>query len=108
MQNFVQKGDVLEYTVPAGATVKSGDVVVVGALAGVAVKDGAEGETIALNLTGVFELPKVAGALAQGVVVYWNATNKQVTSTATDNTKLGNVFVAAVNGDAIVRVRLSN
>lgn len=107
MQNFIQKGDVLDYPVPA-AGVKSGDVVVAGALVGIAGKDGVEGEVVAVNLTGVFELPKVTGALALGAEVYWNATSKKVTATATDNTKIGKVFADAANADATVRVRLSN
>lgn len=107
MQNFIQKGDVLEYVVPAGG-VKSGDVVVAGTLVGVAVKDGVEGEVVAVNLTGVFELPKATGAITQGAEVYWSTANKNITTTAADNVKIGNAFVAAASADATVRVRLRN
>lgn len=107
MQNFIQKGDVLEYVVPAGG-VKSGDVVVAGTLVGVAVKDGVQGEVVAVNLTGVFELPKATGALTLGQAVYYSAANKNITATATDNVAIGHVFVAAASADAVVRVRLRN
>lgn len=107
MQNFIQKGFVLDYLVPA-AGVKSGDVVVAGELVGVAVKDGVEGEMVAVNLTGVFELPKVTTAITLGAALYWDATNERVTTTATDNVKIGHAFQAAANGTATIHVRLSN
>ena len=43
MKNYVQKGDALTFTAPSGG-VSSGDVVKIGALIGVAVLNGAEGE----------------------------------------------------------------
>jgi predicted RecA/RadA family phage recombinase len=55
---------------------------------------------------GVFELSKVAtDAMALGDVIYWDASARLATLTATDNTKLG-VAVAAA-GTGAVRVRLS-
>lgn len=107
MQNFRQRGEVLDYVVPA-AGVKSGDVVIVGGLIGIATCDGVQDEIVAVNLSGVYTLPKGSGALAQGVPVYWNATTKVVTATATDNTAIGNVMDPVVSATTEVNVRLKN
>lgn len=56
MKNFVQDGDTL--TVPAPATVVSGDFVQVGRARGIAVFSAASGADIELKTTGVFSIPK--------------------------------------------------
>ena len=71
MQNFIQSGDILEYT-PETAPVFSGGVVQLGARIGVAVADILPGETGAVRVRGVVELPKAAGALEMGATVKWN------------------------------------
>lgn len=87
MKNFVQEGEVLNYTVPNATSITSGDIVVVGDLVGVAAKSGEAEDKIAVNLEGVFELPKVAGALTQGQKVY--VVNGEITA---DDDNGGNVF----------------
>jgi len=59
MKNFVQPGDNLDVVAPA--TVSSGDGVLVGSIFGVAFEDKASGETVALGVEGVYELPKLCG-----------------------------------------------
>ena len=70
MRNFIQPGETI--TLVAPAEVKSGDVVVVGGLAGVAATDAAEGAEVETQLVGVFELPKGADVLAAGALVCWD------------------------------------
>lgn len=96
MKNFVQRGDVLPLTAPAA--VKAGDVVIVGAFAGIAANDAALGEEVECDLVGVFSLAKKTGeAFTQGTAVYWDATAVRATATETGNTRLG---TAARTADA--------
>lgn len=105
MRNHVQRGQTI--TIPAPAAVTSGGVVVAGALVGIANGDAASGDPVDVDVTGVFELPKVAAlAIAVGDVVYWDATAGLVTKTATANTKIGYATEAAANPSATVKVRL--
>ncbi len=103
MKNFIQNGEVYNHV--AAADISSGDVVVMGTVVGVAVTDIASDETGSVQAYGVFELPKVASALAQGAKVYWTGTN--VTATASGNTEMGVAFAAAASGDATVQVKLA-
>lgn len=106
MKNFVQVGSTL--TIPAPAAVASGDVLVIGDLHGIVAGDAAEDEPCDLVVVGVFTLPKVgADSFAVGDPVYWDATNKLVTSTATDNTHIGTAVKIAVSGSAAVEVKLT-
>jgi predicted RecA/RadA family phage recombinase len=106
-RNFVQPGDVITLTAPVA--VKSGGVVHVGALIGVAAYDAPEGAEVETALTGVFELPKGKAALEQGELAYWDATAKTVTSSAGENgLPLLGAVVAGVGADAgLVRIRLN-
>jgi len=106
MKNFIQKGDTLALTAPTGG-VSSGDGVLVGSLFGIAAGDAAENENVEVQTCGVFELSKATGAVTQGAKIYWDNTNKNVTTTATANTLIGAATVAAVSGDATVQVKLN-
>lgn len=108
MKNFVQRGKVLDFVNGTGAAILSGALVIAGALFGIAVTDIAVGETGAVNLEGVYELPKAAGAITQGAKVYWDATAGNVVTTASGNTLIGYAFEAAASGATVVRVLLSN
>ena len=71
--NFVQNGDAMSIT--AGATYSSGDVVVVGEQIGIAVNDIASGAVGVVNMCGVFNVPKVSGAvIAAGESVIWDTS----------------------------------
>ena len=72
MKNFIQSGDVIEYT-PTENPVFSGEVAVIGERIGVAVADILPGQAGALRVRGVVELPKAAGAeIAIGAAVGWD------------------------------------
>ncbi len=107
MRNFVQPGEVLPLIAPAA--VRSGAVVHVGALIGVATSDAAQGQEVETQLVGVFELPKGKVAFEQGELAYWDATAKTVTSSAGENgLPLLGAVVAGVGADAgRVRIRLN-
>lgn len=106
MKNYVQAG--VNLTLPAPAAIISGDVVVVGDIRGVAAGDAAIGEDCDVVTEGVFELPKVAAdEFALGDLVYWDAATKVVTSTATDNTKIGVAVTIAAVASSAVHVKLA-
>jgi predicted RecA/RadA family phage recombinase len=110
MKNLVADGKVLKYKVTA-ATVNSGDVLIIGKMVGIAVTDGAAGDTIAVAIDGVFSLPKGSGTLAQGVQAYVNVAEGTgaitIVGTATGNTFAGYVWADAASSDATVDVKLS-
>jgi predicted RecA/RadA family phage recombinase len=72
-KNFIQPGKVIDYV--AGANITSGSVVKVGQILGVALADIANGDTGPVQIEGVFEVPKVAGAVwAQGQSLTWDVS----------------------------------
>lgn len=108
MRNFIAVGDSL--TITAGADIESGAGVLVGSLFGVAAGDIANGAEGVINLTGIYDLPKVGTqAWTVGALVYWDAVNSRCTTTAGTDKLIG-VAVAAVGGGAgetVGRVRLN-
>lgn len=103
---FKQPGKVLDYV--AGATIVSGAVVVAGAWVGVALADIANTATGPVAVEGVYTLAKKsADTFVQGAVVYWDAVNGQITSTASGNTAAGHAFNAAGAGVTTIDVKLN-
>ena len=73
-KNYVQDGRVINWT-NGGSAVSSGDVVVVGTLLGVALVDIAASETGAVQIEGVFNLPKAdAAVIAAGETLTWDVS----------------------------------
>lgn len=114
MKNKISHGLTMNYT--ASAAIASGDLVVVGLRVGVAVADIANTETGTLELQGVFELPKVSGAITQGALVYWDADGNPVggvsgagglTTTSNGNTLAGFAVEAAGETAATVKVKIN-
>jgi predicted RecA/RadA family phage recombinase len=105
MQNFIQNGDVV--TIAAPYDVSSGDGALLGTLFGVAALDAVSGANVEVKTRGVFELAKnSAEAWTVGIAIYWDNTNKVVTSTSTSNTLIGKALAVAANpsGTGIVRL----
>ena len=96
--NKIQTGKVLSITLIAAA--KSGDIVIQNKLVGVALTDGEIGETIAVEIGGVWELPKKAketGAI--GAYAYWHATNGIQNSNTGSAQKVGIFVETATDAD---------
>jgi predicted RecA/RadA family phage recombinase len=105
MKNYIQKGDVIVVEAPSGG-ITSGQIVNVGVMSGVAASSGDEGDSVAVNLEGVFEVEKTAAlAVTAGEEVYVNTTTKKVTKTITDK-PLGVAFADAAGDDTTVIVKL--
>jgi predicted RecA/RadA family phage recombinase len=107
MKNFVQDGNVISVTAPAGG-VKSGDGIVVGNLFGICATDAAEAAEVEISLVGVFELKKASGQINEAASVWWNATNGEIANvTGSGFYPIGVAVKAAGSSDTTVRVRLS-
>jgi predicted RecA/RadA family phage recombinase len=89
MKNYVQKGDRVTLTAPAGGVV-SGTGYLIGNLFVVATASAAAGIAFSAQTGGVVTLPKNATqAMAEGAAVYWDDVAKNVTTTVGSNKKLG-------------------
>ena len=107
MRNYVQPGDSLALAVPYAGGVTSGQGVLVGALFGVAAVDGVQNAVIEAQTQGVFDLAKEpALAITAGARLFWDNTNRRLTTTATGNFCVGLATQAALAADATVRVVL--
>ena len=108
MRNYVQPGDSLALAVPYAGGVTSGQGVLVGALFGVAAVDGVQNAVIECQTKGVFDIAKEpALAITAGARVFWDNTNRRLTTTATGNFSIGIATQAALAADATVRVWLN-
>lgn len=102
-KNYKQPGKTLD--IPAPADVKSGDGVLIGKMFGVAQTTAKQGEMVAIDREGVWDLPKTAAqAWGIGDVLYWTGT--EVTTTVGTNTKIGFAAAVAINpsprGDVVL------
>lgn len=108
MNNFVQPGDVVEFTAPSGGVVvgvpkQIGQIVVVPTVTAA--------QTVRFNgyVTGVFSLPKIGSqAWAEGAVVFWDEANDRCTTAGAGNIQIGvaTVAVGSGAGETTGKVRL--
>jgi predicted RecA/RadA family phage recombinase len=94
--------------VPYASGVLSGQGMLVGAFFGVAAFDGAQGTLVECETRGEFELAKdPTQPMTAGARVFWNDTDRRLTTTATGNFQVGIVTAAALAADPTVRVMLA-
>lgn len=115
MKNYIQDGCIFDHTLSGNIT--SGDVVEIGEMVGIAASSGVSGDKIAVNLEGVYEVPKVTGAgkaFTLGQKVY-SKGDGNVTPSADDGGSpavayklAGYAWAAAAANDATVQLRLLN
>lgn len=106
---FVKPGDTLDHV--AAATIAVNDVVVKGALIGVALTNIPSGATGSIGVTGVWTLPKVTGtAMPEGTRVTWDHTAKNFIVGAGATGDVANCAIVveadAASADTTVRVYL--
>lgn len=102
---YWQRGEAIDFVNGTGSKIEANEIVAFGSRVGVAGSDIAAGETGALHVTGVFEMPKKENeAISAGADVYWSADG--VTATEGSNPKAGYAIEAAVAADATVKVKL--
>lgn len=105
-KNYIQEGNVLSYK--ATAAVASDAVVVIGKRIAIALVDIAIGETGSITVEGVFAVAKLGtDVVAQGDLLYWDAANARLTSTASGNTLAGFAAAPAGAGVAFVNIKIN-
>jgi predicted RecA/RadA family phage recombinase len=103
MRNFVQPGESLTLSAPNAVT--SGQGVLVGAIFGIAAYDAAQSATVEVQTEGVFDISKEPSlAITAGARVFWDDTNRRITTTATSNYHVGVATQSALAADTKVRV----
>jgi predicted RecA/RadA family phage recombinase len=106
-KTFIQDGT--RMTVTLGATLATGAGLLVGATFGVVLSGGVSGDIVELGIEGVWEINKLStDVVAQGVLLYWDDTNKRLTVTASGNTLVAKAWEAAGNGVLTVKAKLLN
>lgn len=108
---FVHHGDSIDYTPSADIT--AGNVIVQNDLVGIAKRDMPANTPGAIEVAGVFDLPKATGggtAIDAGLDVYWDAAAEEATTdpgSGSVNKKIGRSIADADDAATHVRVRLS-
>ncbi|MBR2256549.1 MAG: DUF2190 family protein [Blautia sp.] len=109
--NYWQQGESLDYNNGSGAKIDANTILELGDVIGIAGTDIEDGETGSIHVKGVFELPKITGAINQGQKVYWYKSsvdaNSGITTTAGSNTPAGYAAQAALSADTKVLVNLN-
>lgn len=107
MKNYLQSGNTLQ--VPAPRAIASGDVVVVGVLAGIAAHNAASGAQVSIETEGCFAVKKTpAQAWTVGQAIYVTpATGVCTTATTAGNLLLGAAIEAAANPSEVGVIRLN-
>jgi len=104
MKNFVQDGRVISVTAPYNLA--SGGGCRIGGIFGVSNGTYLSGNVAQIHTQGVFDIVKATGAVTAGDDIYWDNTNKVVTTVAAGNKRIGVAIAAALSGDASARVLL--
>ena len=106
-KNYIQEGEIL--TVTAGATaIVSGAVVLIGKRVGIALADIPALGAGSASVTGVWAVTKLgADAVAQGDLLYWDAANSRLTTTAAGNTLAGFAATPAGAGVGTVNIKIN-
>lgn len=107
MATLVHDGFTIDHT-PSGA-IAAGAVVVIGSIVGVAPRAIAANALGAVQIEGVFEMPKAAsdGGITAGAAVYWDADPGRIVATqTTGDVFCGHAVEAASTSATVVKVKL--
>lgn len=107
-KNYSGEGNILTHTL-SGRTATAGVPLAIGNLLGVPITDGADGDSIAVAISGVFNIPKVdAAVIAEGETITWDVSateaDDNAATPATGDLTLGCVAVeskGATTGETI-------
>lgn len=105
MKNYVQEGDCITVAAPYALT--SGQGALVGSIFGIAAGDAASGADVQLKTEGVFDVTALGtDVITAGAKLYWDNTNKRLTTTSASNTLVGAATAAKASGPTVARVYL--
>lgn len=113
MKNYIQEGNVIEYTNGTGSDISSGDVVPIGKFCGVAVVDIPNGATGAVSIEGVFDLTKKTSTdtMAVGDAIGYDSGVVKVAGsvgvTIGKDVMVGYAIQASSSASSTVRVKLA-
>lgn len=103
----INDGRTIPYT-PSGAAVAAGAIVLLGTRLGIAINDIADGALGTLAIEGNFSMPKATGeAWTLGASLYWDNTNKKLTTTSSGNTLNSIATKAAASGDTTGEAKIN-
>lgn len=106
MKNFIHTGDRAALTAPAGGAI-SGQPMLVGSLFAIPSKSAAEGEFVPVMLEGTFRIAKATDiSISEGQKIYWNDSERHVTTTASGNKKIGAAVENVSTAATMIKVRL--
>jgi predicted RecA/RadA family phage recombinase len=108
MKNFVQPGEIMEYS-NSGSAISSGDIVVIGERIGVAMVDiAATTGKGSVSMEGVYELPKTtAQTWAQGDRLFYSSGTGKLTNVAAAGLRpAGYAFEAAGSSATVGNCKL--
>jgi len=105
-RTFVQPGDTVTLTAPYDVT--SGGGIQVGIVFAVALLSALSGQPVEAKRTGIWDVPKATGQawVAWTTKLYWDNTNKVVTTTASTNLFIGVPSQNQASGDTVGRALL--
>jgi predicted RecA/RadA family phage recombinase len=97
-------GEAWDLPVPYAGGITSGQGMQVGAfLFGIAQASAPQNANVAVDFEGVYRVTKEAPlVIAQGAKLWWDNTNRRVTTTATSNIAAGVALAAALSADTEV------
>jgi Uncharacterized conserved protein len=106
-RNFVQPGSTMTFAAPYA--VASGAGMLVGAVFAVALNAAAISTPVEGKLDGVWDLPKATGEswVAFTTKLYWDNTNRRLTSTSSGNIYVGIAVQNQASADTSGRARLN-
>lgn len=103
---YVQRGETLDFLNSTEAAIGYGEIVAIGNRIGVAGCDIPAGGVGTVHMTGVFELPKGAEAVAMGADLYLSGEGVTGTVPKEGAAAIGYAAAAATEGDGFVPVKL--
>ena len=108
MTQYLQKGERIDYVNSSENTIKYLDVVAGTDKVFIAAEEIAPGATGAVYSEGVFELKAKSGeAFTFGQALYYDSTNKELTSTSTSNKYFGYAVEAKASAGVLAVAKLS-
>lgn len=102
---YLQRGESLDYKNTTSSTIEYGTIIAIGTRVGVAAADIPAGEVGAIDVEGVFEMPKAADEISMGDDLYYDSSAKNVTTTS-KTAKAGYAIADAESDAATVYVKL--
>ncbi|MEG1799841.1 MAG: DUF2190 family protein [Synergistaceae bacterium] len=103
MKNYVSKGEVIKATLSSAVT--SGSAVLIGDTLAIACGTYGANEAGEYLISGIVTVPATStDTFTVGGKVYWDDTNKKITTTSTSNKQAG-IYIAA-NGSGFADIKL--